>query len=61
MRTVIQNNQEFGQVSGVYFNVPLIFSSLLAGYLTEKYSRKILISGSTMAVSACVIGMGMSQ
>ena len=33
---------------------------MICGFLTERYSRKFLISGATIAVSACVVGMGFS-
>lgn len=60
IKGIITNAQEFGKVSGLYFNVPLIMSSLAAGLLTERFSRRLLISIATIGLSACVVGMAFS-
>ena len=60
IKGIITNSTEFGKVSGLYFNVPLLLSSLVAGLLTERMSRRLLISISTIGIAVCVVGMGLS-
>lgn len=58
---IILNGKEFSNLSGLYFNIPLIISSLIAGLLTERFSRRLIISTSTIGIAACVVGMGFSN
>ncbi len=58
--TIIGPVTNFSNLSGTYFNIPLIFSSLLAGILGERLNRKMLLGGSVIAYSAAVVVTGFS-
>lgn len=58
---IITTSTEFASVSGLYFNLPLVIFSLAAGLITEKFSRRLLVTISTAGLAICVLGMGLSQ
>ena len=58
---LITTTNEFANVSGLYFNLPLVVFSLVAGMATEKFSRRYIVSIATAGLAFYVLCIGLSQ